>query len=118
MDHASSLSSQPTMNLIFIDNVASKSIVTVKDSDGNEIISFSADSADFISGTERRVYFGAVVSHPSFKANGVYHLFIDGTQLGYTGNQTMAGFKTSGEIKSDFILGKSNTYFSGIQKML
>ena len=118
MDHACSLSSQPTMNLIFIDNVASKSIVTVKDSDGNEIISFSADSTDFISGTERRVYFGAVVSHPSFKANGVYHLFIDGIQLGYTGNETRPIHKISEEIQSDFILGSSTIYFSGIQKML
>ena len=117
MDYASSFSRQPTMNLIFNENVPSASIVTVKDSDGNEIVSFSADSADFISGTERRAYFGAVVSHPSFKANGVYHLFIDKTQLGYTGKDTKRGFNSKGEIKSDFILGTSNTYFSGVQKV-
>ena len=143
MDMASTSSSQPTMNLIFNANVASASTVTVKDSDGNEIISFSADSADFISGTDRRTYLAAVVSHPSFKANGVYHLFIDGTQLGYTGNEAGHGpggqggpggpggwrpggsssssssnTSSSGEIKADFILGSSATYFSGVQKIL
>ena len=118
MDIASSLSHQPTMNLVFKDYVSSSSIVTVKDSDGNEIIRFSADSADFISGTDRRIYIASVVSHPSFKANGVYHLFINGTQLGYTGNEPKGGLSDSGEIISDFILGSSVTYFSGIQKIL
>ena len=118
MDTACSFSRQPTMNLIFKDNVNSASIVTIKNSDGNEIISFSADSADFISGTNRRDYFGAVVSHPNFKANGVYHIFINGTQLGYTGNKKGSYYNSSGEIKSDFILGSSATCFSGIQKLL
>ena len=134
MDMASTSSTQPTMNLIFNANVASSSTVTVKDSDGNEIISFCADSADFISGTERRTYLAAVVSHPDFKANGVYHLYMDGTQLGYTGNQgghgpggqggpgghggpgQSSGSSSSGEIKTDFTLGSSATNFSGVQK--
>ena len=75
------------MNLIFSSNAASSSTITVKDSNGNEIISYCANSADFISGTERRTYIAAVVSHSSFKANSVYHVFMDGTQLGYTGNE-------------------------------
>ena len=138
MDMASTSSSQPTMNLIFNSNVASSSTVTVKDTDGNEIISFCADSADFISGTERRTYLAAVVSHPSFKANSVYHLYMDGTQLGYTGNegghgpgggpgghggpggwgQGSSSSSSSGEIKTDFTLGSSATNFSGVQKAL
>ena len=120
MDKACSYSRQPTMNLEFKENVASASIVTVKDSDGKEIISFSADSADFISGSERRVYLAAVVSHPSFKANGVYHLFMNGTQLGFIGGDggPVKYSRFSGEIKSDFILGKSATSFSEIQKIL
>ena len=138
MDMASTSSSQPTMNLIFNANVASASTITVKDSDGNEIISFCADSADFISGTDRRTYLAAVVSHPSFKANGVYHLYMDGTQLGYTGNEAGHGpggqggrpggpggwgsssssSSSSSSIKSDFTLGSSATYFSGVQKIL
>ena len=136
MDMASTSSSQPTMNLIFNSNVAATSTVTIKDSDGNEIISYCANSADFISGTDRRTYIAAVVSHPSFKANGVYHLFMDGTQLGYTGNEGGHGpggqggpggwgpgggsssGSSSGEIKTDFTLGSSATNFSGVQKAL
>ena len=129
MDMASTSSGQPTMNLIFNSNVASSSTITVKDSDGNEIISYCADSADFISGTDRRTYLAAVVSHPDFKANGVYHLFIDGVQMGYTGNESGHGGRpgghgssssssSSGEIKTDFTLGSSATNFSGVQKAL
>ena len=139
MDMASTSSSQPTMNLIFNSNVAATSTVTIKDSDGNEIISYCANSADFISGTDRRTYIAAVVSHPSFKANGVYHLYMDGTQLGYTGNEGGHGpggqggqggsggwgpgggsssSSSSGDIKTDFTLGSSATNFSGVQKAL
>ena len=131
MDMASTSSGQPTMNLIFNSNVASSSTITVKDSDGNEIISYCADSTEFISGTERRTYLAAVVSHPNFKANGVYHVFMDGTQLGYTGNAGGhgggpgghggpggQGGSSSGEIKTDFTLGSSATNFSGVQKAL
>ena len=140
MDMASTSSSQPTMNLIFNANVAASSTVTVKDTDGNEIISYCANSADFISGTERRTYIAAVVSHPSFKANSVYYVYMDGTQLGYTGNEGGNGpggqggpggpggpggqgghggqGSGSGEIKTDFTLGSSATNFSGVQKAL
>ena len=131
MDMASTSSAQPTMNLIFNSNVASSSTITVKDTDGNEIISYCADSTDFISGTERRTYIAAVVSHPDFKANGVYYVYMDGTQLGYTGNEGGHGGgpgghggpgsssgSSSGEIKTDFTLGSSATNFSGVQKAL
>ena len=127
MDMASSSSNQPTMNLIFCSSVASSSTVTVKDSDGNEIISFCADSADFVSGTTRKTYLAAVVSHPNFTANSVYHLYMDGTQLGYTGNSSgsfgpggkgssSSSSSSSSSIKTDFTLGSSATNFSGVQK--
>ena len=134
MDMASTSSSQPTMNLIFNSNVAASSTVTVKDSSGNEVISFCPNSANFISGTERRAYGAAVVSHPNFKANSVYYLYMDGVQLGYTGNEgghgpggqggwgpgsgSSSGSSSSGEIKTDFTLGSSATNFSGVQKAL
>ena len=86
MDMFCSFSRQTTMNLEFEDSVASERIVTIKDNDENEIIRFCADSADFINGTERRFYLAAIVSHPSFKKNGVYHLFMNGTQLGFIGS--------------------------------
>ena len=125
------------MNLIFNSNVASSSTIVIKDSDGNEIMSYCADSADFISGTDRRTYLAAVVSHPDFKANGVYHLFMDGVQMGYTGNEgghgpggggrpgghggsggSSSSSSSSGDIKTDFTLGSSATNFSGVQKAL
>lgn len=137
MDMASTSSAQPTMNLIFNSNVASSSTIVIKDSDGNEIMSYCADSADFISGTDRRTYLAAVVSHPDFKANGVYHLFMDGVQMGYTGNEgghgpggggrpggyggsggSSSSSSSSGDIKTDFTLGSSATNFSGVQKAL
>ena len=126
LDNASSESKQPTMNLIFSGNVAASSVVSIKDTDGNEIISYCANTADFISGSERKTFFAAIVSHPSFKSGQTYHLFMDEIQLGYTGNKS-GGFpwenpwgpgQNDGEIKTDFTLGDSATNFSGVQKAM
>ena len=127
IDYGCISSSQPTMYLIFYSNVAATSTVIVKDIDGNEIISYCANSANFITETNRRAYTAAVVSHPRFKVNNIYHIYMDGTQLGYTGNEddqdetwgpgnNSGSF--SGEIKTDFILGSSTTRFTGIRKAL
>jgi len=56
MDMASTSSTQPTMNLIFNSNVAASSTVTVKDSDGNVLISFCANNADFISNWKKNLF--------------------------------------------------------------
>ena len=133
------------MNLVFTGNVEPSSVLTIKDSDGNEIISYSANTADFISGSQRKTYFAAIVSHPSFKNGQTYHLFLDGVQLGFTGNkagfdwQNGGGFPWGGpggnpwgnpggnqgqqgeqnaEIKTDFTLGNAATAFSGVQKAM
>ena len=120
-------SSQPTMYLIFNSNVVATSTVIVKDIDGNEIISYCANSADFIIGTNRRAYITAIVSHPRFKVNNIYHIYMNGTQLGYTGNESAQdgawdsgrnSGSSSDEIKTDFILGSSVSKFSGIRKAL
>lgn len=133
MDMASSQSSQPTMNLIFSSTVSASSTLTIKDSNGNEITSFCANDADFQSGTSRRSYNAAIVSHTSFSANLVYHLYLDGTQLGYTGNSSSSSGpggnggngggnsgsgSSSSSITTDFTLGSSATTFSGVQKAL
>lgn len=133
MDMASSQSSQPTMNLIFSSTVSASSTLTIKDSNGNEITSFCANDADFQSGTSRRSYNAAIVSHTSFSANSVYHLYLDGTQLGYTGNSSSSSGpggnggngggnsgsgSSSSSITTDFTLGSSATTFSGVQKAL
>ena len=87
LDYASDKSKQPTMNLIFKANIEPSNVLTIKDSDGTEIISYCANTANFISGSERKTFNAAIVSHPSFKSGGVYHVFLDGAQLGFTGNQ-------------------------------
>jgi len=121
MDKISSLSVQPSMKLIFDSEIDPSSIITIKDSDGYDLISYCANSADFISG-ERRSYNIAVVSHPWFKLKGVYHLFLNGVQLGYTGNaeehglEGSNGLDSSEVIKTDFILNSFSTNFSGIKK--
>ena len=76
-------------------------------------MSYCANTADFISGTSRRSYTAAVVSHSSFKANSIYHLYLDGTQLGFTSNGSE---ESDSIIKTDFILGPGVTNFIGIQK--
>ncbi len=86
MTKISSLSVQPSMELIFDSEIDSESTITIKDSEGYDLLSYCANSADFIGG-ERRSYFIAVVSNPWFKFKGVYHLFLNGVQLGYTGNR-------------------------------
>ena len=130
MDMASTQSSQPTMNLIFSSSVSSTSTLTIKDSDGNIITSYCANDADFQSGTSRRSYIAAVVSHTSFTSNSVYHLYLDGTQLGYTGNDSGSSSgpgghgsspgssSSSSTIYTDFTLSSTAKYFSGIQKAL
>jgi hypothetical protein len=121
MDKISSLSVQPSMKLIFDSEIDSSSMITFKDSDGYELIRFCANSADFISGTGRS-YNIAFVSHPWFKLKGVYHLFLNGVQLGYTGNgeehdlEDTNSLGPSEVIKTDFILNSFITNFSGIKK--
>ena len=94
LDNASNDSKQPTMNLVFSANVQPSSVLSVKDTDGKEIMSYCANTADFVSGSERKSFFAAIISHPSFKNGATYHLFLDGTQLGFTGNK--AGFGAGG----------------------
>jgi hypothetical protein len=90
LDYASDNCKQPTMNLVFKSNIETSSTLSIKDTNGNEIMSYCADKADFVSGSARKTYFAAIVSHPSFKSGSTYHLFLDGVQLGFTGNK--AGF--------------------------
>ena len=126
MDMAEDGSSQPTMNLVFSSNVAVSSTVVIKDSNGNEVISYCANKADFISGTGRNTYAAAIVTDTTFKANSVYHLYVDGVQYGYSSNDRVrpgppgsqsSSSSSSGTLYSDFTLGSGAKYFSGIQKL-
>ena len=87
MDMAEKESQQSTMNLIFNSSVLANNTITIKDTSGKEIISYNADTADFIEGTFRKTYTAAIVSDPSFKPGNVYHIYLDGVQLGYTSNE-------------------------------
>lgn len=122
MDMAEEDSAQPTMNLIFNSEVAASSTVVIKDSSGNEVISYCANTADFISGTTRKTYTAAIVTDPSFKANSVYYLYVNGVQYGYTGNDKPSpgpgphNKNLQSTIYTEFTLGSGATYYSGIQK--
>ena len=87
MDMAEKESEQPTMNLIFNSSVLPNNTITIKDSSGNDIISYNADKAEFIEGTKRKTYSAAIVSHPRFESGKIYHIYMDGVQLGYTSNK-------------------------------
>jgi len=121
MDMAETDSAAPTMNLIFNSQIAASSTVVIKDSSGNEVISYCANSADYISGTTRQAYKAAIVTHTSFKANSVYHLYVDGVQYGYTSNDKprpgpFAKKNLQATVYADFTLSSGATYFNGIQK--
>ena len=124
MDMAEEGSAQPTMNLIFNTQVAASTTVVIKDSSGNEVISFCANTADFISGTTRKTYQAAIVTDPSFKAKSVYHVYVNGVQYGYTSNDkprpgpwaNKSSSSLGATVYKDFTLGSGATYYSGIQK--
>ena len=124
MDMAETGSAQPTMNLIFNTNIAATSTVVIKDSSGNEVISYCANTADFISGTTRKAYKAAIVTDPTFKAKSVYHLYVDGVQYGYTSNDkpspgpwgNQSSSTVGATVYTDFTLGTGATYYNGIQK--
>lgn len=126
MDMAETDSAQPTMNLIFNTQISASQTVVIKDSSGNEVISYCANKADFISGTTRKAYKAAIVTDPNFKAKSVYHLYVDGVQYGYTdndkpkpgpwANQSSSSSSVGATVYADFTLGTGATYYNGIQK--
>ena len=93
MDGASSSSTQPTMNLKFSSQISKNSKLVIKNSSGNTLLTFSPSSSGFVENTDIRTYQGAIISHPSFKLNEVYYLYLDDIQLGYNGQggQNMPG---------------------------
>ena len=95
MDMAEKESKQSTMNLIFKSSVLPNNTITIKDKSGKEIISFNAEKAEFIEGTQRKEYSAAIVSDPTFKKDDIYYIYMDGIQLGYTSN-TKGGFWPGG----------------------
>ena len=127
MDGADEGCGQPSMNLIFSSTCSTTSVLTIKDANGNELISYSPSTAGFVGGSLNN-FGAATISHPDFKLNTVYHLYLDGKQLGYTGNtHSMPGppggggrpggsssSSSSGSMKTDFVFSSNMMYFSGI----
>ena len=133
MDMAKKESNQSTMNLIFEESVNETSCISIKQKGNDtEIIRYNATEEEFINGTARRNYIAAIVSHPSFKADNIYHVYMDGELLGYTSNDKPGPGPRPGpvpppgsnqlkdsedkEVNIDFVLGPGATFYSGIQK--
>lgn len=138
LDLADEESNQTTMNLIWEENVKANDSVSIREKNGNEIIKYNTSEVEFINGTLKREYFGAIVSHPNFKSGNIYHIYMNGEQLGYTSNKKVSPFsgpflnldqskepkngnqiikeEENNDIKIDFALGEGATTFSGIQK--
>ena len=130
MDMADEGCGQPSMNLIFSSSCSTTSVLTIKDKSGNELISYSPSTAGFVGGSLND-FSAATISHPDFKLNTVYYLYLDGKQLGYTGNNYSPpgppggssgssssggrpGGGSSGSMKTEFVLTSNMMYFSGI----
>ena len=120
MDGADEGCGQPSMNLIFGSQVGVNSVLVVKDESGNELFNFCPSTCGFVDGTVLHTYPAATISHPDFKLNTVYHFYLDGKQLGYTGTTKTSGrgdhsgSSSTGTMKTDFIMTKNMMYFSGI----
>ena len=137
MDMAEKESKQSTMNLIFNSSILPNNTISIKEKSGKEIFSFNTEKAEFIKGTQRKEYSAAIVSDPSFKSGNIYHIYLDGIQLGYTTNEKGGRFRPAqgppgpppndmrlknlrkleeNKMKIDFVLGEGACYYSGIQK--
>lgn len=85
MDWAESDSNQVTMNLQFAGQQKAGSRITITKEDGTEIFSFASDSE------YARAYSGLILSHAAFRQGETYHVYIDGVQMAYTGNDVGQG---------------------------
>ena len=102
MDWAESDSRQVTMNLQFASQQAAGSEISVTDTDGNEVFSFTAN-AEY-----NRGFSGLILSTGAFTLGKTYHIYINGTQMAYTGTDVgfgpggFIGGQRPGEMPQDF----------------
>ena len=85
MDWAESDSEQVTMNLQFASQQKAGSSITIAKEDGTEIFSFETDSE------YARTFSGLILSHADLQQGETYHVYIDGVQMAYTGNDVGRG---------------------------
>ena len=85
MDWAESDSEQVTMNLQFASAQKAGSKITVTQENGTEIFSFETDSE------YARTFSGLILSHADLHQGKTYHVYLDGQQMAYTGNDVGRG---------------------------
>ena len=84
MDWAESESNQVTMNLQFASYQAENAAIEVKREDGTTLFTFDP-AADPVLGEHARKYMGAIISSPNFKQSESYLVYVNGTQMQYSG---------------------------------
>lgn len=80
MDWAESESGQVTMNLQFASQQAAGSAIQIQSEDGTEIFTFTPV------GEHIRAFSGMILSSPALAQGETYHVYVDGVQMTYTGN--------------------------------
>ena len=80
MDWAESKSGQVTMNLQFASQQAADSAIQIQSEDGTEIFTFTPV------GEHIRAFSGMILSSPALAQGETYHVYVDGVQMAYTGN--------------------------------
>ena len=90
MDWAESDSGQVAINLQLAQGIRAKSLLTVRDGQGNEAL-YAPRAVDESDPTAGRVYRGVILSDPALKQGEIYTVWVDGVQQGYTGTDVMRG---------------------------
>ena len=88
MDWAESESGQVTINLQF--SARQEGELRIVREDGTEVFSYDPVS-DPVVGENARHYQGAIISCPAFREGDSYQVYIDETQMAYTGTDVMRG---------------------------
>jgi len=85
MDWAESESGQVTMNLQFAAQQKAGSEIRITTGDGTEIFSFTPED------DHARSFSGLILSCPALKQGETYHVYVDDTQMAYTGTDIGRG---------------------------
>ena len=97
MDWAESKSGQVTMNLQFSSQQKAGSKITLTREDGTEFFSFDSEAE------HARTFSGMILSHPGLTQGETYHVYVDGVQMAYSGNDVGRG---PGGMRGGFGHGK------------
>lgn len=90
MDWAESDSKQVAINLQFAQGMSAKSLLAIRDEQGNDVF-LAPRAVEEDDPTAQRVYRGAIISDPALKQGTTYGVYVDGVRQGYTGTDVMRG---------------------------